>query len=54
MRRAPIGLACVALMVLLPVASFAQPAAPERGGRIESLLAELNRAKSDDDDNDES
>ena len=29
MRRAPIGLACVALMVLLPVASFAQPAAPE-------------------------
>ena len=28
--------------------------APERGGRIESLLAELNRQKTDDDDHDES
>jgi ribosome-binding factor A len=37
-----------------PELDFKYDEAPERGGRIESLLAELNRAKSDDDDNDES
>ena len=37
-----------------PELDFKYDDAPERGGRIESLLAELNRAKSDDDDNDES
>jgi ribosome-binding factor A len=37
-----------------PELDFKYDEAPERGGRIESLLAELNRAKSDDDNNDES
>ena len=37
-----------------PELDFKYDEAPERGGRIESLLAELNRAKTDDDDNDES
>ncbi|HEU4520368.1 MAG TPA: 30S ribosome-binding factor RbfA [Thermoanaerobaculia bacterium] len=37
-----------------PELDFRYDEAPERGGRIESLLAELNRQKTDDDDHNES
>ena len=37
-----------------PELDFRYDEAPERGGRIESLLAELNRQKNDDDDHNES
>ena len=37
-----------------PELDFRYDEAPERGGRIESLLAELNRNKTNDDDHNES
>lgn len=37
-----------------PELDFRYDEAPERGGRIESLLAELNRTKTNDDDHNES
>jgi ribosome-binding factor A len=37
-----------------PELDFRYDEAPERGDRIEHLLAELNRTKTDNDDNDES